>query len=52
VQEVPKTQLGQTETIPRSNVEIANAYLPCGFERGLCFFVGMLVELLAQRDAA
>ena len=33
--------LGETEAIPRSDVEMAYAYLPCSFERAL----GILVSI-------
>ena len=43
---------GETEAIPRSDVETAYAYLPCSFERALGFLVGMLVELISKGHPA
>jgi hypothetical protein len=51
VQEVAEAPLGETESIPRSDVEIADAYFPCSFEGALGFLVGMLVELVSEGHA-
>jgi hypothetical protein len=47
VQKVSEAPLGETEAIPRSDVEIAYAHFPCSFERALGVLVGMLVELVS-----
>ena len=52
VQEMSEAPLGETEAIPRSDVEIAYAYLPCSFERALGILVGMLVELISKGHPA
>jgi hypothetical protein len=52
VQEMSEAPLGETEAIPRSDVEIAYAYLPCSFERALGLLVGMLVELISKGHPA
>src|ERR1700684_2466725 len=52
VQEMSEAPLGETEAIPRSDVEIAYANLPCSFERALSILVGMLVELISKGPPA
>src|SRR5205085_12623134 len=51
-QEVTEAPLGETEAIPRCDVEIADAYFPCSFEPALDFLVRMLVELVSKAHAA
>ena len=52
MQEVSEAPLGETEAIPRSDVEIAYAYLPYSFERALGLLVGMLVEFISKGHPA
>jgi hypothetical protein len=46
VQQAAETPLGQAETVPWRDVEVAHADFPGSLERGVRFLVGMLVELV------
>jgi hypothetical protein len=52
VQEVTKATLRKSKPVPGSHVEVSDADCPRSFEGRLGVLVGMLVEFVAEGDAA